>query len=86
MDIAKRDDLFEKIKKNKVSYKEFLKHAEKIDAEYRENFPNNELDTIEEYNRAYKEKLIVLNKEKEKLDLEWKELKDELSELLKTNE
>lgn len=84
MDISQRDALFEKIRKNKELYTQFLDKSKKLDDEYQDNFPENETEcTRIKYNNDYAEKVRILFAEKEKLDLEWVELNKELKNFLK---
>lgn len=84
MDILKRDALFEKIRKNKEAYKQFLEKSKKTDDEYQDNFPQKGTEyTRIKYNNNYKENLRILSEEKEKLDSEWTKLNKELKDFLK---
>ena len=83
MNVVKRDELFESIQRNRTDYTAFLNSAIKFDREYQDNFPKNDWISILEYNKVYEEKMMELNEEREKLDLEWKKLNEELREMLK---
>lgn len=84
MDFSVRDKLFEKIQENKEKYKHFIEKSMTVDSDYKKNFPQDESDDIIiQYNMDYEERLRELSDEKDKLDSEWTELKNDLADYIK---
>lgn len=86
MDILKRDELFEKLNKNKDDYRKFIKKNEAFEAECHKFFVNNNVKISDkDYIDIYVKRSKELYKEKQELDSEWEMLKKELYKLMCAN-
>lgn len=85
MNEKERDELFDKISKNKEMYKNFLKKSDESDKEchkYYEEYKRNMISS-EKFMEFYVNCSRQLYLEKKELDLEWEILNKKLFELVK---
>lgn len=84
MDILRRDELFEMIRKNREKYMQLCEEFIEVDEDYQSNFPEKDSKDVKlKYNKVYKDKQKALYENNKILNAEWEKLRTELNDFVK---